>query len=112
MLGFSVDPDADDPQATTDEDMAALALEAGAVNVDRVMAFYTARHLIGSKASPEEITGVAQWLTGRSGASVASEVDDEDEDDEEMAASRPTVELRDLWPPVMVSIFRWAKAKL
>lgn len=97
MIGFTLpsEEDHDDDAPTDDEGMASLAIERRAVSLDRVLAFYAAKHLLAGErpqASIEETAGLAAWLTGGPKA-------DEDDEDEIEEGFNPIM-LIDWFPPV------------
>jgi hypothetical protein len=86
--------------------MAAKAIESGAVPAGRVLAYYTARHLLASAPGhpaplPEDILPLAQWLTGSPADDEPAEDGSTEDDEPEVSAS--TVALRDQWPPVVLA---------
>lgn len=97
MLGFTygdATAEGDDSGPTTDEDMATMALESGAIRPNRVLAYYAARHLLADerpRPSPEETATFAAWLSGGPR--------DDDEEQEETEGFRPSM-LIDWFPPV------------
>lgn len=101
------------------EDMATLAIESKAVNLDRVLAFYAARHLMGDlKPAPEDLAAFANWLT--KGEATSTDEDEEEAEDEEAEEGEEEeevegfaeVQMRDQWSDVLLNVLRQAAANV
>lgn len=111
-LGFRLpSDDADDRDSRSAlAELAEVAIASGAVDLNRVLAFMAARHMLGDRADrydAEEIADLADWLSGKDGPE-GNDDDGEDggsdeDDEEDLTPPRPEVELRDRWSPILLT---------
>ena len=107
-MGFTAEPSAEEALGP-DAAMMQAALTAEAVDVGRVLAYGTARHLLRDlRHDADDVAALAVWLNG--GPAAADDEDDEPEEDEpeedaeDPAPLAPSVAARDWWPSVMLAL--------